>query len=109
MLFDSPMPASSDMSVGAAILRAKEALMSTYGFYEHFFDNLTAYVTFDEYRGTWNTEGSWNDETGTWNCAYSVIFDAMDQPMACGVTMLSDTAEVLEIYWNADGAIPSAG
>ena len=83
--------------------------MSTYGFGEGFFDNLTAYVSLAEYRGYWNTEGSWNHETGTWNYAYSVNFDALDQPMVCGVTMVSDTGEILETYWNADGKPKSNG
>jgi len=103
------MPIDSDMDVETAISRTKEALMSTYGFDERYFDNLTAYVSLTEYMGYWNTEGSWNDKTGTWNYAYSVVFDAVDQPMVCGATMVSDTGEILETFWNADGKVPSVG
>lgn len=103
------MPKDSDMEAETAIIKAKEALTGTYGFDERFFDNLTAYVSLSEYSGTRNTEGSRNHETGAWNFAYSVNFDAPDQPLICGVTMLSDTGEILETYWNADGVIPSVG
>jgi len=95
------MPTDSDMDVETAILRAKEALMSTYGFDESFFDSLTAYASL--------SIGIWNHEKDAPDFEYLINFDAIDQPLVCGALMISDTAEILEVYWNADGVIPSVG
>ena len=95
------MPTDSDMDVDTAILRAKEALMSAYGFDESFFDDLTAYVML--------SQGIWNHEKATNDYEYHINFDAVDQKMVCGVLMISDTGEILETYWHADGKIPSVG
>ena len=95
------MPTDSDMDIETAILRAKEVLMSTYGFGEDFFDNLTPYVSL--------SCGTKNLETDTWNYEYTVNFDGMNQPLVCGARMMSDTGEILETYWNADGEVKSNG
>jgi len=89
------VPTGGDMDVDTAVQKATEALMGTYGFNGSFFDSLTAYASLAQ------GNDIWNDETDSWCFEYLINFDAAQQPLVCGVLMVSDTGEILECRWQA--------